>query len=190
MAVFSEVDREAAHVQLADEAFCVGPAPVTESYLNVHNIIGAALISKADAIHPGYGFLAENPEFVEICKDHNIVFIGPNRESMSLMGDKAQARKTVADEEVPLLPGTDVMEDEREAIGFARQHGFPLIIKAVAGGGGKGMRIVNSEEELRDGMATARSEAFNSFCRRPDLSWKIHAPGPAYRVSDSGGQVR
>ncbi len=163
VAVFSEVDRDSAHVQLADEAFCVGPAPVNESYLNVHNIIGAALISKADAIHPGYGFLAENPEFVEICKDHNIAFIGPNRESMSLMGDKAQARKTVADEDVPLLPGTDVMEDEREALSFARQHGFPVIIKAVAGGGGRGMRIANNEQELREGLSIARSEAFNSF---------------------------
>lgn len=163
VAVFSEVDRDSIHVQLADEAFCVGPAPVNESYLNIPNIIGAALISKADAIHPGYGFLAENPEFVEICKDHNITFIGPNRESMSLMGDKAQARKTMKDEEVPLLPGTGVIDDEREALVFARQHGYPVMIKAVAGGGGRGMRIVNNDEELRDGMATARSEAYSSF---------------------------
>jgi acetyl-CoA carboxylase biotin carboxylase subunit len=163
VAVFSESDRDSIHVQLADEAFCVGPAPVMESYLNIPNIIGAAIISKADAIHPGYGFLAENPEFVEICKDHNITFIGPTTESMTLMGDKARARKTVADEEVPILPGTGVLEEEREALSFAREHSYPVMIKAVAGGGGKGMRIVYDDEALRDSLVTARSEAYNAF---------------------------
>jgi acetyl-CoA carboxylase biotin carboxylase subunit len=163
VAIFSEVDRNAVHVQLADEAFCVGPPAVSDSYLNVPNIISAALISKADAIHPGYGFLAENPEFVEICKDHNIAFIGPSRESMTLMGDKARARETVAAEDVPILPGTEVIEEDREAFAFIREHGYPVIIKAVAGGGGKGMRIVNSDEELRQGLQAARVEAYNSF---------------------------
>ncbi|MCD4783081.1 MAG: acetyl-CoA carboxylase biotin carboxylase subunit [Candidatus Eremiobacteraeota bacterium] len=163
VAIFSEADRESPHVQLADEAFCVGPPDVSESYLNLPNIISAALISGADAIHPGYGFLAENPEFVEICKDHNIVFIGPTRETMTLMGDKAMARKTVIAESVPVLPGTDVLEEDREAFSFARQYGFPLIIKAVAGGGGKGMRIVTNEGELRDNLSIARMESHRSF---------------------------
>ncbi|MFP4497711.1 MAG: acetyl-CoA carboxylase biotin carboxylase subunit [Vulcanimicrobiota bacterium] len=163
VAIFSEPDRESVHVKLADEAFCVGPAQVSESYLNVHNIISAAMISRADAIHPGYGFLAENPEFTEICKDHNIVFIGPNRESMTLMGDKARARETVAGVDVPILPGTGVIEEDREAFNFARENGFPIMIKAVAGGGGKGMRIVTSDEEMRQGLQQARTEARNSF---------------------------
>lgn len=163
VAIFSEADRESPHVQLADEAFCVGPPEVSESYLNLPNIISATLISDADAIHPGYGFLAENPEFVEICKDHNIVFIGPDRETMTLMGDKAMARKTVIAESVPVLPGTDVLEEDREAFNFARQHGFPLMIKAVAGGGGRGMRIVTNEKELRDSLSEARLESYKSF---------------------------
>jgi acetyl-CoA carboxylase, biotin carboxylase subunit len=163
VAVFSEVDRNSIHVQLADEAFCVGPASVSESYLNVPNIITAAIVSKADAIHPGYGFLAENPEFVDICKDHNIAFIGPTKESMSLMGDKSSAREVVSGEEVPILPGTTTINEEREINAFVREYGFPIIIKAVAGGGGKGMRIVNNDEELRQGLMRARSEAFSSF---------------------------
>ncbi len=163
VAVFSEVDRELPHVQMADEAFCVGPAGVTESYLNIPNIIGATLISGADAIHPGYGFLAENPEFVEICRDHNIAFIGPTRESMTMMGDKAIARETVISEDVPVLPGTDVIDEDRDAMSFAREHGFPVMIKAVAGGGGKGMRIVTDEAELRDGLSQARYEAYSAF---------------------------
>lgn len=163
VAIFSEVERDSAHVLLADEAFCVGPAPVTGSYLNIPNIISAALISKADAIHPGYGFLSENPEFVEICKDHNIMFIGPNRDSMSLMGDKAVARETVCKVDVPVLPGTDDLADDREAFKFARKYGYPIMIKAVAGGGGKGMRVVTSDEEMRQALSSARSEAFSSF---------------------------
>ena len=163
VAVFSEVDRDQPHVQLADEAFCVGPAEVTESYLNIPNIIGAALISGADAIHPGYGFLAENPEFVEICRDHNIAFIGPTRESMKMMGDKAIARETVVSEDVPVLPGTDVLDEDRDALAFAREHGYPVMIKAVAGGGGKGMRIVTNDTEMREGLAQAKYEAYNSF---------------------------
>ncbi|MCE1245274.1 MAG: acetyl-CoA carboxylase biotin carboxylase subunit [Firmicutes bacterium] len=163
VAVFSEVDRDLPHVQMADEAFCVGPAEASDSYLNIPNIIGAALISRSDAIHPGYGFLAENPEFVEICKDHNIMFIGPNRESMTAMGDKAAARETASRAGVPVLPGTDVLDEDRQAFAFARQYGYPVIIKAVAGGGGRGMRIVNSDEELRDSLSEAKLEAFKSF---------------------------
>lgn len=163
LAVFSEVDRDLPHVQLADEAFCVGPAAVSESYLNIPNIIGAALISGVDAIHPGYGFLAENAEFVEICRDHNIVFIGPDRESITLMGDKSTARETVIKEDVPVLPGTGVVEDEKEIFAFAREYGYPIMIKAVAGGGGKGMRIVNTDSQLRDCIPQAKLECFKSF---------------------------
>lgn len=163
VAVFSEVDRDLPHVQLADEAFCVGPAEASESYLNIPNIIGAAIIARVDAIHPGYGFLAENPEFVEICRDHNMVFIGPDRESMTLMGDKATARETVIREGVPVLPGTDVLDEERDAYAFARKCEYPVMIKAVAGGGGRGMRIVNNDEELRDSLSEAKLESFKAF---------------------------
>ncbi|MHB2020500.1 MAG: acetyl-CoA carboxylase biotin carboxylase subunit [Candidatus Xenobia bacterium] len=163
VAIYSDVDRESLHVQFADEAFCVGPAPVGQSYLNVPNIISAALVSGADAIHPGYGFLAENANFVEICHSHGLTFIGPTPEAILMMGDKSSARETMQKAGVPTLPGTTNLKDDSEADAFGREHGYPILIKATAGGGGKGMRIVREAEELPNLLAMARAEAQAAF---------------------------
>lgn len=163
VAIFSQVDRESLHVKMADEAYCIGPAPVINSYLNIPNIISAALMSKSEAIHPGYGLLAENVDFAEICESHSIKFIGPRTSSIILMGDKARARETMHNIGVPVLPGTSIIRNAKEAIEFARKVDFPLIIKATSGGGGKGMRVVNNEEELQKCLSTAKAEAKSSF---------------------------
>ena len=163
VAIFSEVDRNSLHVAMADESYCVGPAQVLQSYLNIPNIISAALLSKAEAIHPGYGLLAENTSFVDICQSHGIKFIGPSVESMNMMGDKSRARETMHRLGIPIVPGTKIIENSREAQDFARITGFPLIIKATSGGGGKGMRVVSGEEELLKCITTARAEARTSF---------------------------
>ncbi|HEY3997301.1 MAG TPA: acetyl-CoA carboxylase biotin carboxylase subunit [Candidatus Xenobia bacterium] len=163
VAVYSQADRESLHVQYADEAFCVGPAPVGQSYLNVPNIISAALVSGADAVHPGYGFLAENAGFAEICKSHRLAFIGPTADAIRLMGDKSQARETMQKAQVPTLPGTTTISDEDTALAFAREHGFPIVIKATAGGGGKGMRVVRNFDEMPRHVAMARAEAQAAF---------------------------
>jgi acetyl-CoA carboxylase biotin carboxylase subunit len=163
VAVFSEVDRESLHVKMADESYCIGPAQVIQSYLNIPNIISAALLSRADGIHPGYGLLAENTSFVEICKSHSLKFIGPTIDSMNLMGDKSKARETMQKLGVPVVPGTKIIETTREAQDFARKIGYPLIIKATSGGGGKGMRVVAGEEELLKCIPTAKAEARTSF---------------------------
>ena len=163
VAVHSDVDRDSLHVSEADESFCIGPGPAGQSYLNIHNLISAALVARADAIHPGYGFLAENPEFVEICQSHGLVFIGPPAQAMRQMGDKAEARRTVIAAGVPTLPGTSEISDFAEAHAFAAESGFPVMIKAAAGGGGKGMRIVHNEQELPSQMERAISEASSAF---------------------------
>jgi len=163
VAVHSDVDRDSLHVSEADESFCVGPGPAGQSYLNIHNLISAALVARADAVHPGYGFLAENPEFVEICQGHGLVFIGPSVHAMRVMGDKAMARKTVIAAGVPVMPGTDEIQDLAEAHDFARQAGYPIMIKAAAGGGGKGMRIAMDESELEKLFITAQLEAEAAF---------------------------
>src|SRR5438045_8208284 len=143
VAVHSEADREALHVRFADEAICVGPPPSAESYLNIPAIISAAEITNVDAIHPGYGFLAESATFAKICEDCNIKFIGPRADVIAMMGDKVEARRTMTAAGVPILPGgTDLLESAEEARKVALEIGFPLIIKAAAGGGGRGMRIV------------------------------------------------
>src|SRR5829696_7656192 len=143
VAVHSEADRDSLHVRFADEAICIGPAPSAKSYLNIPSIISAAEISNVDVIHPGYGFLAENAYFAEVCEACNIKFIGPGPESIKLMGDKAQARATMKAVGVPITPGYDgIIEDEEEAARIADLIGYPVIIKASAGGGGRGMRIV------------------------------------------------
>jgi len=163
VAVFSEIDRDSLHVRLADEAICVGPAPVAHSYLNIPNIISAALISGAEAIHPGYGLLAENVRFAEICEDHGLVFIGPPTGSMALMGDKARARQVMKKAGLPVLPGTGVLKDESEVTAFINEHGFPLMIKAAAGGGGRGIRVVTNLPELQKQLLLARAEALAAF---------------------------
>src|SRR5450432_2997200 len=164
VAVYSEADRESLHVRFADDDVCIGPAPARESYLKIPRLIAAAEITGADAIHPGYGFLAENAEFAETCAASNITFIGPTASQIRLMGDKATARKTMAEVGVPIVPGTPgPVEDVDEALGFARDIGFPVIIKAAAGGGGKGMRVANDPDDFARAFQLARSEALSAF---------------------------
>ena len=164
VAVYSTVDKQALHVQLADEAVCIGEPPSSKSYLNIPNIIAAALTRNATAIHPGYGFLAENARFAEICAAHQIVFIGPSPESMRAMGDKATAKETMIRIGVPTVPGSDgLLADEKEALTIAQKIGYPVIIKATAGGGGRGMRLVRSEDELIKAYLAAKGEAEAAF---------------------------
>ncbi|MBX3294157.1 MAG: acetyl-CoA carboxylase biotin carboxylase subunit [Acidobacteria bacterium] len=164
VAVHSEADREALHVKFADEAVCVGGNPSAESYLNIPAIISAAEITNVDAIHPGYGFLAESATFATICEDCNIKFIGPRAEVIAMMGDKVESRRTMQAAGVPILPGSpEPIESTEEAAQLAREIGFPVIIKAAAGGGGRGMRIVRQESELHGSLETAQSEALAAF---------------------------
>jgi acetyl-CoA carboxylase, biotin carboxylase subunit len=153
VAVHSEADREALHVRFADEAVCIGPPPSAQSYLNIPAIISAAEITNADAIHPGYGFLAESETFAKVCEDCNIKFIGPSPNVIRIMGDKVEARRTMINSGVPILPGSpDPIENPEEAIALVKKIGFPVIIKAAAGGGGRGMRIVRREEDLASNL--------------------------------------
>src|ERR687889_1854835 len=164
VAVYSEADRDSLHVRFADDDVCIGPPPARDSYLKIPRIIAAAEITGADAIHPGYGFLAENAEFAEICAASNITFIGPTAEQIRVMGDKASARKAMAAVGVPIVPGTPgPVEDPEEALEFARGIGFPVIIKAAAGGGGKGMRVAQDAEDFARSFHLARSEALSAF---------------------------
>lgn len=164
IAIYSEADKDALHVTLADEAYCVGPAMSRDSYLNMTNIMSAATLLGADAIHPGYGFLAENASFAELCASCNITFIGPSPEAILKMGDKTTARETMKESGVPVVPGTEgVIEDLDEALTTAKQIGFPVIVKATAGGGGKGMRVVHSEAELVNAVTLAQKEAEANF---------------------------
>ena len=164
VAVHSEADRDALHVRFADEALCIGPASSAESYLNIPAIISAAEITNVDAIHPGYGFLAESATFAKVCEDCNIKFIGPTPDVIAMMGDKVEARRTMTAAGVPILPGSpEPIESAEEAIELAKQIGFPLIIKAAAGGGGRGMRIVREESELATNLELAQTEALNAF---------------------------
>ncbi len=164
VAVYSEADRESLHVRFADDDVCIGPAPARDSYLKIPRIIAAAEITGADAIHPGYGFLAENAEFAETCAASNITFIGPTAEQIRVMGDKAAARKAMMDVGVPIVPGTPgPVEDPDVAMEFAKEMGFPVIIKAAAGGGGKGMRVAKDADEFLRSFSLARSEALSAF---------------------------
>jgi acetyl-CoA carboxylase, biotin carboxylase subunit len=164
IAVYSEADQEALHVRMADEAYCIGPSASRESYLNMANLISLATITSADAIHPGYGFLAENADFEEICKACNITFIGPDSEAIRKMGDKAVARETMKQAGVLTVPGTDGLINEVEdAVLLSENIGYPVIIKATAGGGGKGMRVAYGVEELRKAIRQAQKEAETSF---------------------------
>jgi acetyl-CoA carboxylase biotin carboxylase subunit len=164
VAVHSTIDRHSLHVQLADEAVCIGEPPSSKSYLNIPNIIAAALTRNAGAIHPGYGFLAENARFAEICSDHQLVFIGPSPDAIRAMGDKSTAKKTMQRVGVPTVPGSPgLVMDETEARAIAGKIGYPLIIKATAGGGGRGMRLVKEEGDLGKLFAAAQGEAEAAF---------------------------
>ncbi|WP_281886665.1 acetyl-CoA carboxylase biotin carboxylase subunit [Paenibacillus sp. YYML68] len=164
VAVYSEADREALHVRLADEAYCIGPTLSKDSYLNYTNIMSVATMTETDAIHPGYGFLAENADFAEICESCNITFIGPSPNAISRMGDKAVAKQTMKDAGVPVIPGSDgLVEDLDEAIRLGREIGYPIIIKATAGGGGKGIRLAENEDMLISQITTAQQEAQKAF---------------------------
>ena len=164
VAVYSEADRESLHVRFADEDVCIGPPPARESYLNIPRILAAAEVTGAEAIHPGYGFLAENAEFAEICGHSNLVFIGPTPDQIRKMGDKAVARATMIAEGVPVVPGSEgAIEDGDEALKVARKMGFPVLIKAAAGGGGKGMRVAPDADSFANAFRAAKTEAEAAF---------------------------
>ncbi|RIK79056.1 MAG: acetyl-CoA carboxylase biotin carboxylase subunit [Planctomycetota bacterium] len=162
--VYSEADRGAAYLDLADEAFCVGPAKAADSYLKINNIISAAEVGNVQAIHPGYGFLAENAHFAEICRSCNIEFIGPPHEAMRQLGDKNSARTLAREANVPVVPGSDgLVTNEREAVEIAHKIGFPVLIKASAGGGGRGMRVASNDLTLKSALSQAGAEAQAAF---------------------------
>ncbi|MFY9214945.1 MAG: acetyl-CoA carboxylase biotin carboxylase subunit [Tissierellaceae bacterium] len=164
VAVYSDVDEESIHVHMADEAICIGPAQAKDSYLNIDRIICAALVTKAEAIHPGYGFLSENKDLIDACIKNNIRFIGPDKRHLEVMGDKSQARNTMVKAGVPVVPGTEKStNDAEEAFEMAKEIGYPLIIKAASGGGGRGMRIVHEEKEFIRNFNTAKAEAMAGF---------------------------
>ena len=164
VAVFSEGDREALHVKAADEAVCVGPVASAKSYLNIPNIMSAAELTGVDAIHPGYGFLSENARFAEICESCNITFIGPSPQAIETMGDKAKARKTMIEAGVPVVPGSkEIIKDQDTAAAIAEDIGYPVLIKASAGGGGKGMRVAQNSKELISSIQAAQNEAQAAF---------------------------
>ncbi|WP_310829446.1 acetyl-CoA carboxylase biotin carboxylase subunit [Paenibacillus pedocola] len=164
VAVYSEPDRDSLHVRLADEAYCIGPMPSKDSYLNFTNIMSVATLTECDAIHPGYGFLAENADFAEICESCNITFIGPSPDAITRMGDKAVAKETMKLAGVPIIPGSDgLVGDVEEAVMLGRDIGYPIIVKATAGGGGKGIRIAEDEESLVKQITAAQQEAQKAF---------------------------
>ena len=164
VAVYSTADKEAMHVKLADESVCIGPPPARESYLNVPALLAACEITGADAVHPGYGFLAENARFADILAEHGIAFIGPKAEHIRLMGDKIEAKRTAARLGIPCVPGSDgAIESEAEAARIAAEIGYPVLVKAAAGGGGRGMRVANSADDLADALSSAKLEAKSAF---------------------------
>lgn len=164
VAIYSEADKDAMHTELADEAICVGKPKSKDSYLNVSNIISAAVITKCNAIHPGFGFLSENAEFAAICEECNIKFIGPSSKTISIMGDKSRAREIMKKANVPVIPGSDgIVKNIEDAYIEAKRIGYPVMVKAALGGGGKGIRIVHSKEELENAFFTAKSEAMANF---------------------------
>lgn len=180
VAVYSEADKDSLHVKLADEAVCIGPASVGESYLKIPNIIAAAEITGADAIHPGYGFLSENARFAKICRIHNLIYIGPSHECIKKMGDKATARKTAIENNVPVTNGTGIItniEDAKKEI--AERIGYPVMIKATAGGGGKGMRIARNDKELERNIVAAQNEAEAAF-NNPDVFVEKYVENPKH----------
>jgi len=164
VAIYSTVDKDAMHVRMADQSVCVGPPESAESYLNVPSILSAIEITDADSVHPGYGFLAENPAFAEICENYGVKFIGPSSEAIRLMGNKIEARRAVQKVKVPVVPGSDsAITEEEEGLKISKEIGFPVIIKAAAGGGGRGMKIVHSPASFINAFLTAQSEALSAF---------------------------
>ncbi len=163
VAVYSNADKNSLHVKFADEAICIGEGPAVESYLNIPRIIAAGEITNADAIHPGYGFLAENAKFSKICKENGFTFIGPDAEIIDLMGDKVNARNAAKDAGVPIIPGSNTLSSSKELLKIANKIGYPVMLKAVAGGGGKGMRIVKNESEAEKGFNIIQNEAGMAF---------------------------
>lgn len=192
VAVYSQADAQALHVSLATEAYCIGPHQSAKSYLSIPAIISTALMCGADAIHPGYGFMAERADFVDICSQHKIKFIGPSSDAMRKMGDKATARKTMVEHNVPVTPGTGIVKSVGEAREFAKKVGYPIIIKATAGGGGKGMRIVRKDDELESLMTMCQQEAKNGF-GNPDVYCEKYLENPRHIevqiLGDSFGNV-
>ncbi len=179
VAIYSQADANSLHVRLATEAYCIGPAASSQSYLSIPAIISAALVSGADAIHPGYGFMSERADFAEICAKHHIKFIGPTADSMRKMGDKATARKTMIENNVPVTPGTGILKTPQEVKEFAKKAGYPIILKATAGGGGKGMRIVRNDDEVETNMNLCQSEAQNFF-GNPDVYAEKYLENPRH----------
>jgi acetyl-CoA carboxylase biotin carboxylase subunit len=179
VAVYSEADRYSLHVRFADEAVCIGPPRSSDSYLNVASIISAAEITGADAIHPGYGFLAESAHFAEVCETSKLTFIGPAPDVIRLMGDKDRARKKMAELGLPVLPGSGILSSEAEAREIAAGVGYPVMIKAAAGGGGRGMRVVRTEDELTGALQTAQNEAVASF-GTPDVYLEKYITSPRH----------
>lgn len=193
VAVYSEADRDCLHVKLADEAFCIGPAAASQSYLNIHAILSAAEVSGAEAVHPGYGFLAENAHFAEVCEAHKIVFIGPTVDNIKSMGDKAVAKDTMIKAKVPVVPGSDgIVNDIKTALKIADEIKYPIIIKASAGGGGKGMRVANNREEAEKFVTMAQTEAASAF-GNPDVYIEKYIVRPRHVeiqiLADSYGNV-
>jgi acetyl-CoA carboxylase biotin carboxylase subunit len=175
VAVYSTADARSMHVQMADEAICIGPPAAKESYLKIANIISAAEVADVDAIHPGYGFLAENAHFAEICKNCNITFIGPTPDNIRMMGDKAVARDTMRKAGVPIAPGSEgIVRTKEEALRIAQEIGYPVLIKAVAGGGGKGMRVARNDISVAQGFMMASSEAERAFSQSGGLHREVH----------------
>ena len=192
VAVYSQADANSLHVRLATDAYCIGPAPSSESYLSIPAIISTALMTGCDAIHPGYGFMSERADFVDICTEHGIKFIGPSAESMRKMGDKATARKTMIEHDVPVTPGMGIVHSLSELKEFTQKVGYPIILKATAGGGGKGMRVVRSDDELENNLTLCQQEA-EKFFGNPDVYAEKFLENPRHIevqiLGDSFGNV-
>ncbi|KAF1296825.1 acetyl-CoA carboxylase biotin carboxylase subunit [Enterococcus sp. JM4C] len=193
VAVYSEADKEALHTQMADEAVCIGPAKATDSYLNVQAVLSAAIVTKAEAIHPGFGFLSENSQFASMCEECNLVFIGPKSETIDAMGNKINARKLMIEANVPVIPGSEgVISSVEEALEIAESIGYPVMLKAAAGGGGKGIRKVLSAEELPQHFSSAQQEAKAAFSNDDMYIEKIIYPARHIEVQilgDKSGNV-
>ena len=192
VAIYSQADANSLHVRLATEAYCIGPAKSADSYLSIPAIMSAAMVSGADAIHPGYGFMSERADFAEICEKQGIKFIGPSSEAMRKMGDKATARKTMIENNVPVTPGTGIVHSVEEVQEFGNKVGYPIILKATAGGGGKGMRVCRNDEDVQLNMELCQAEAKNFF-GNPDVYAEKFLENPRHIevqiLGDSYGNV-
>ena len=192
VAVYSTADRDAAHVALADQAVCIGPPAATESYLGISNVVAAAETTGCEAVHPGYGFLAENADFVRACEDNGLVFIGPPADVVEQLGDKVRAKEAMRAAGVPLVPGSEGAADLADLRSAATEAGFPVLLKASAGGGGKGMRLVESEDELEAAYASASAEADAAFGNGSIYVEKAISPARHVEIQvlcDGGGNV-